>query len=222
MPNMDDSVISGSLPQSRLYQEAFALHGDSPAAVLWPRGRQALRFKALTQHFSGAGFSVLDFGCGLAHLKDDLDQRFADYCYIGADVVPEFVQAVRDKHPTAAVHLIRNYAELVEPVDHVVVSGTFNLVDGDSSAEYLAYVQGALQYLFGICRVSLAVNFMTDRVDFMQPGAHHVNVESMYRFMCDRLSPRLRIDQSYMPYEFTMVAFRNSGIVRPDNIYESV
>ena len=219
---MDESVSPGVRPQSRLYQEAFARHGDSPAAVLWPRGRQSLRYRALTQHFSGGGFSVLDFGCGLAHLKDDLDKRFADYRYIGADVVPEFVKAVREKHPTAAVHLIRNYAELVEPVDHVVVSGTFNIVDGDSCVEYLAYVQDALVHLFSLCRLSLSVNFMTDRVDFVQPGAHHVNVESMYCFMCDRLSPRLSIDQSYMPYEFTMVAFRNSGIVRPDNIYEPV
>jgi SAM-dependent methyltransferase len=169
MQYMTDSVIPRALPQPRLYQEALTVHGDSPAAVLWPRGRQALRSKALTQHFSIAGFSVLDFGCGLGHLKDDLDQRFADYRYIGADVVPEFVQAVRDKHPTATVHLIRNYTELVESVDHIVVSGTFNLVDGYSSAEYLAYILGALKYLFGICQVSLAVNFMTDRVDFMRP-----------------------------------------------------
>lgn len=219
---MDDSVRPGSRPQSRLYQEAFARHGDSPAAVLWPRGRQSLRFKALTQHFCGSGFSVLDYGCGLAHLKDDLDRRFADYRYIGADVVPEFVQAVRAKHPLAAVHLVRDYAELVEAVDHVVISGTFNIIDGDDGAAYLAYVQAALVHMFSLCRVSLSVNFMTDQVDFMQPGAHHVNVEAMYRFVRDSLSPRLRVDQSYMPYEFTIVAYRDSAIVRPDNIYEPV
>lgn len=219
---MIDSTTLEPTAQTRLYQEAFARHGDSPAAVLWPRGRQSLRFDALTRHFSGTAFSVLDYGCGLAHLKDYLDLRFSNYRYIGADVVPEFVHAVRAKHSVVPVHLVRNYAELVEPVDHVVISGTFNLIDGDISAHYLAYVQTALKHLFSICRVSLAVNFMTDRVDFMQPGAHHVNVESMYRFICEDLSPRLRIDQSYMPYEFTIVAFQDRGIVRPDNIYEAV
>ncbi len=217
---MNDSENQGLRPQLRLYQDAFARHGDSPAAVLWPRGRQSLRFKALTQHFQGSGFSVLDYGCGLAHLKDDLDRQFADYRYVGADIVPEFVSAVRTKHPDAVVHLIRSPAELTDPVDHVVISGTFNLVDGASSEEYLAYVQSALVHLFSLCRVSLSVNFMTDQVDFIQPGAHHVNVEMMYRFVRDRLSPRLQVDQSYMPYEFTIVAFRDCAIVRPDNIYE--
>lgn len=220
MLHMDDNVNSWSRPQSRLYQEAFARHGDSPAAVLWPRGRQSQRFKALTQHFGGAGFSVLDYGCGLAHLKDDLDSRFSDYHYVGADIVPEFVSTVRIKHRDAVVHLIESHVQLTDPVDYVVISGTFNLVDGVSSVEYLAYVQSALAHLFKICRVSLSVNFMTDQVDFTQPGALHVNVEDMYRFVRDRLSPRLHLDQSYMPYEFTIVAFRDSTIVRPDNIYE--
>ncbi len=208
------------IKQSRLYQEAFAKHGDSPAAVLWPRGRQQLRFEALTQHIKGAGFSVLDFGCGLAHLKDYLDMRYTDYSYIGADVVPEFIQSIRDKHSNAVAHQISDHTELVQSVDHVVISGTFNIIDGSSAKEYLTYVKSVLEYLYGICKVSLSVNFMTDKVDFMQPGAHHVNVNDMYNFMSERLSPRLKIDQSYMPYEFTVVAYRKDEIIRPDNIYE--
>ena len=61
------------------YQESFAMHGDSPAAVMWPRGRQELRFNALTKHFSNNNFSVLDFGCGLGHLKSYLDNHYSDY-----------------------------------------------------------------------------------------------------------------------------------------------
>lgn len=217
---MDDNENQELLPQSRLYQEAFARHGDSPAAVLWPRGRQAVRFKALTHHFKGSGFSVLDFGCGLAHLKDDLDNRFPGCRYIGADVVPEFIEAVRNKHPDATVYCIRSHSELTDQVDHVVISGTFNLVDGGSREQYLNYVYSALTHLFSLCRVSLSVNFMTDQVDFIQPGAHHVNVEAMYRFVRDKLSPRLQVDQSYMPYEFTIVVFRQSAVDRPDNIFE--
>jgi len=41
--------------------------------------------------------------------------------------------------------------------------------------------------------------------------------EAMYRFVRDNLSRRLTINQSYMPYEF--VAFKDSTIVRPQNIY---
>lgn len=202
------------------YREAYARHGDSPSAVFWPRGRQQLRFDALTRHISGDGFSVLDYGCGLAHLKPYLDTRFSRYQYCGADLVPEFVEAASRKYPDSQVRLVRSHDELSETVDHVVISGTFNIIEGGNAATYLAQVQDALAHLFGLCRASLAVNFMTDQVDYVQDGAHHVNVEEMYRFFRDHLSPRLLLDQSYMPYEFTIIALRNRGIVRPDNIYE--
>ena len=213
MPPLTRSDVLGQ------YRDSFAVHGDSPHAVLWPRGRQDLRFDALTRHFGQDGFSVLDFGCGLAHLKAFLDQKFVRYTYRGVDALPEFVAAAAAKYPEAQFQCVSSHQEIQGTVDHVVISGVFNIVVGESAAAYLATVQNVLEHLFSLCRVSLAVNFMTDQVDFMQSHAHHVNVMAMYQFFRERLSPRLILDQSDLPYEFTMVAFKDSTIVRPDNIY---
>lgn len=204
-----------------LYRKAFAEHGDAPAAVLWPRGRQDIRFEALTRHFGKGGFSVLDYGCGLAHLKRFLDARFTGVEYRGADLLPEFVDAVRAKHPDAQVQRVASHHDVRDPVDHVVISGTFNIVEGDDADAYLRLVQEALVHLFSLARVSLAVNFMTDRVDFRQDRALHVSVAGLAEFARQRLSPRIRIDESYMPYEFTLVALKDSTIVRPDNTYRT-
>lgn len=201
------------------YQHAFQKHGDSPAGVLWPKGRQALRFDALTSHIHKDSFSVLDYGCGLAHLKAYLDQYFRDVTYHGADIVPDFVNAVQQKYPRANAKLITSCKDLTDSVDHVIISGAFNIVDSGDAASYLASVQKTLKHLFKLCRVSLAVNFMTDKVDFQQAGAHHVNVEDMYRFIVGNLSGRLMINQSYMPYEFTCVVFKDTDILHPDNTY---
>lgn len=213
----EKKVLVSSLVEQ--YRNAFIANGDSPAGVLWPRGRQDLRFNALTQHFSGNGFSVLDYGCGLAHLKAYLDQRFDRYQYYGADLVPDFVETVRAKYPDAVVQLVQTYEEIKTPVDHVVISGTFNIIDASDRAEYLDHVQAALLHLFNLVRVSLSVNFMTDRVDFMQKHALHVNTSEMVDFVRSHLSSRLRVDESYMPYEFTLVALKDNEIIRPDNIY---
>jgi hypothetical protein len=204
------------------YRLAFAANGDTPAGVLWPRGRQALRFNALTRHFSGDNFSVLDYGCGLAHLKAHLDQYFSRYEYYAADLVPEFVDVVKTKYPDAIVQLVQSHTDIKKPVDHVVISGTFNIVDGADRDAYLQQVQAALIHLFSLARVSLAVNFMTDQVDFVQSGALHMSVEATTNFIRRQLSPRIRVDESYMPYEFTLVVLKNADIIRPDNIYEPV
>lgn len=202
------------------YQRAFAEHGDTPASVLWPRGRQTLRFDALTRHFVDREFSVLDYGCGLAHLKTYLDQRFSQYDYHGADLVPEFINAAAAKYPDAKLQLVQSHIDVSKPVDHVVISGTFNIIEGPDRTAYVKRVQAALLHLFSLARVSLAVNFMTDRVDFMQPQALHMNVETVTDFVRQHLSPRLRLDESYMPYEFTLVVFKDNEIIRPDNTYK--
>jgi cyclopropane fatty-acyl-phospholipid synthase-like methyltransferase len=215
--NKQKAVLGSSLVEQ--YRNAFAANGDTPAGVLWPRGRQGLRFDALTRHFSGNDFSVLDYGCGLAHLKAYLDQRFERYQYYGADLVAEFVEAVKVKYPSAVVQLVQSYDDIATPVDHVVISGTFNIIDTTDHADYLDYVRAALVHLFSQAQVSLSVNFMTNRVDFMQNQALHINASEMADFIRSNLSPRLFLDESYMPYEFTLVVFKDSEIVRPDNIY---
>jgi hypothetical protein len=216
MTNIDMPLPPSIVEQ---YQRAFEAHGDSPASVLWPRGRQALRFEALTRHFTGDGFSVLDYGCGLAHLKAYLDARFSRYEYYGADLVPEFIKTVAIKYPDAKLKLVRSYADVSEPIDHVVISGTFNIIDEPDRTLYIERVYAALSHLFALSRVSLAVNFMTDRVDFTQPQALHMNVEAIMDYTRRHLSPRLRVDESYMPYEFTLLVLKDSKILKPDNIY---
>lgn len=216
---MKKEEVTGVSNLVEKYQSVFAVHGDTPAGVMWPRGRQVLRFDALTRHFSGDSFSILDYGCGLAHLKAYLDQRYRQYKYYGADLVPEFVETVAAKYPDAQVQLVRSYADVSTPVDHVVISGTFNMVEGGDQCAYVKQVKDALLHLFNLASVSLAVNFMTDRVDFTQPQALHMNVEATVDFMRRCLSPRLRVDESYMPYEFTVVVLKDSEILRPSNIY---
>lgn len=216
MPSNEGLTTAGLI---QMYRNAFREHGDTPSSVMWPRGRQAQRFHALTQHFSREHFSVLDYGCGLAHLKSYLDQRFKGYKYFGVDIVPEFVDAVESKFPDARVQLISSFSDVSTSVDHVVISGTFNIIEEGNRTDYIRLVKSALLHLFRLARVSLAVNFMTDRVDFMQPHALHMNVEEMQDYVRHYLSPRLICDESYMPYEFSLVVLKDCEVIRPDNIF---
>jgi SAM-dependent methyltransferase len=217
---MAQKKITSDLIQQ--YQYSFAKHGDSPAAVMWPRGRQELRFDALTKHFSGSNFSVLDFGCGLGHLKDYLDKHYINYKYYGVDVVPEFVKWVSEKYVGIETQLINSYLDLLIPVDHIVISGTFNIIEGGDRLAYIKQVEDTLIHLFGLSRLSLSVNFMTDRVDFTQPDALHMNVEFITDFIRSHLSPRIIVNESYMPYEFTIITIKDNEIIRPENIYKKL
>ena len=202
------------------YRASHAMHGDSPSAVMWPKGRQDLRFRALTKHVDpDSPCTILDYGCGLAHLRDYLLAHGYRATYLGADIVPEFVEAGRQKHPESTFILVTGDGDTGTKVDHVVASGTFNIVEGDRDSHWSA-VRGALVRLFERCASSLAVNFMTDQVDFQQDGAFHVSPAEVADFVSHALSRRFTLDHSYMPYEFTVVVHRDDRILRPDNVFE--
>jgi cyclopropane fatty-acyl-phospholipid synthase-like methyltransferase len=205
-----------------LYRHAFQEHGNSSKALLDPKGRIALRFERLCASAIRSGMSVLDFGCGLADLKSFLEATVPSTTYFGVDIVEEFILENSRNYGAQHFKKIENFREIGDTYDAVIISGAFNLLYSENVDEHKKIVRDALAHLFDHARVSLAVNFMTDAVDYQQSRAFHQNVEEIYSFARDRLSPRLILDQSYMPYEFTLTLFKDQVVQRPENIYRSL
>lgn len=202
------------------YKEAYLEHGDSPSGVLWPKARQDIRFDALTRYISSkANFSLLDFGSGLAHLKEYLDLKYLNVIYSGVEMHDFFLEASKNKYPDCKFYNIDNPKQLNEEFDYVVSSGAFNLLYSDCELEHKQVVFKIIEDLFMISKVFCSFNFMSDNVDFKQEGSYHQNVAEILTFVRDKLSQRVSLDCSYMPYEFTITIWRDQGVQRPENIY---
>lgn len=194
-----------------LYRQSLAEHGDSAAAVQWPKGRQDLRFTALTRHLKAdTEGSLLDFGCGLGHLCEFMAQHFPNLEYAGVDILEDFVNAAKRRRPEDCFEVVQHPQDIPGQFDYVVASGVFNICFMEDRKENVAYLQNSLRTLFEKCRTFLSVNFMSDQVDFQQPGAYHQNVFELYQFCRAHLSPRLVIDQSDLPYEFTITVWKDT------------
>lgn len=206
-------------PVIELYRDAFRKHGNSPDAVLWPKGRQRLRFSSLTSHICKDGFSILDFGCGLGHLKSYLDTRFSDYRYSGMDLVPEFIIECRKNFPDSSFAQISGAGDVSGQYDYIVLSGVFNILYASDHEQHLLQVCNTIEHLFRNTGIALSCDFMTDKVDFQAPGAFHMNESALVNFVQNQMSSRYRIDHTYMPYEFSVTVYKDQRISRPDNIY---
>lgn len=202
------------------YQLAFEKNGVSPEAVLWPKGRQYERFSALLSHVkNNQPGSLLDFGCGLAHMIEYVNQMFPYLEYTGADIVPDFIKSNLERFPDSSFKLIKDATDITNVYDYIVASGTFNMLYVKDSATHQQIVFDYLTHLFSITRVYLSVNFMTDKVDYIQDGAFHQNVNTLLDFVQSKLSMRIVVDHSYMPFEYTITIFKDQEIVRPQNTY---
>lgn len=205
----------------KLYSESFKAHGDSPSAVQWPKGRQKERFDALCMNINGSKhFSVLDFGCGLAHLNDYLGSKFSSFEYTGVDLVDEFVQEDKKKYPDATFLSTDEFMTQSNRYDYIVASGTFNILYEKELLNNKKFILSTLKNLFERANISFAFNFMTDQVDFIQEGAFHINPLELYDYCRVSLSKRIILNQSYMPYEFNLIVWRDDTILRPDNMYK--
>ena len=203
------------------YSEAFEIHGDSPKSVMWPKGRQKERFNALMRFVPNKDkFSILDYGCGLAHLLDFLEENHKKYDYTGCDIVDDFIQHNLNKYKNSTFFNSHNQ-KIISKYDYIVVSGVFNILYTDDEIEHKNIVFETIEMLFKQTNKSLAINFMTDQVDFKSPTAYHQNIVELYEFCYNNISRRLNIDQTYMPYEFTITLFRNQEIQNAINIYKT-
>ena len=191
----------------------------SPSSVLMPKGRQDVRFASMCRNMKSSDFSVLDFGSGLGDLARYLHSHFGDVRYTGVDIVDEFVAAASKAYPADRFEKLTNYQDLDEKFDYVMIAGVFNSLYSENERVHKEYVFDVMRHLFGLTRDYMSVNFMTTAVDFQQPGAYHQNPAELCEFATRNLSSRWILDQSYMPYEFTLTIFRDAEIQRPENVY---
>lgn len=202
------------------YQKAFAEHGRSQSAVLCPKGRQRIRYAAMLKDFDLKGRTLLDYGCGLAHLHEYLVDISAQCQYRGVDIVPEFVADNAARFMDARFDLIAGVDDVVEPVDIVVASGVFNIqyVEDREANRQLVFAQ--LSRLFEVCKVGMCVDFLSDMVDFQVPGAFHISPMEVFDFARRNLGRRVVVDHSYLPYEYCVAVFKEEVISRGQGIYE--
>lgn len=205
-----------------MYKDAFSKYGDSNKSVFWPKGKQENRFEALCQKIDKREtFSILDYGCGLGDLYKFLDIKFDSFHYTGVDIVDEFVSFANEKYiDTSNAHFykINNSLEVIEDYDYIVASGTFNVLFKDTFEEHFEILKNTFANLFNKTNIYLAINFLNKDVDYIQDGAYHQDVIELYNFVVKHLSKRVIIDQSYMPYEFSIIIYKDQAI--NENIYQ--
>jgi hypothetical protein len=206
------------------YEASFRQHGNSPAALLTPKGKQALRFQTLLPVLTQPGMSILDYGCGLGHLLDYLNTHVPyPFAYRGVDMVKPFIDhcQVHHHHAHAGFDWVDPAAPVQVKADVVFASGVFNLLlDGGTEPTRL-YMEGRLAELFAAAGHCLVVDFLSEFVDYSQSAAYHPPVGRLLQFVMAQLSRRVVLRHDLLPYEYSLLIFKDQAINRPDNAYVS-
>ena len=194
------------------YRKRWEETGYSPSSLGWGKAKQSLRFQKMFERFDIAGKSILDIGCGFGDLNLYLNSRGGGYKYLGVDIVKEFIEEADRRYHTEQIEFAEgeflNY-EFSEKYDYCIESGIFNHVM--YNIDNYTYIEQVMKKAYDMCRCACIFDFRSDKVDYFEDGLFY-NDPSKILDMGYGLTKRVLLDNSYMPYEFMLVLYKDDKV----------
>ena len=187
------------------YRQLFFQYGVGPAVGQWSAEGQLFRFRKLSQIADLSGMRILDVGCGIGDLYPFLESLYRDIVYTGVDIVPELVEYAARTYP-AATFLC---ADLVsDPLDfrcdYALMSGVFNNRMSDPTLA----LQHLVRAVFAVCERGLAFNFISNRVDTIDPEMAYHDPLDVFRYCIENLSSKVVIAHHYERRDVAVYVYR--------------
>ena len=197
------------------YEACLAQFGDSHRGVDWPNAADAqTRYRIMLEIIRPSDprpLTLLDFGCGAAHLLDYLrSSGRSDIEYIGLDLSPAFIELSQQKHPTVqflCADVLRE--DIAFPrVDYVIMNGVFTEKRSQTFDAMFGYFGELLQRAYAAARYGVAFNVMSKHVDWERDDLFHVPFDLLAAFLRAKISRNFAFRSDYGLYEYTTYVYR--------------
>lgn len=76
-----------------------------------------------------------------------------------------------------------------------------------------------MKHLFGLCKKGLALNFLSDKVEYQTEHNHNSNPGQLLEFAFE-LSNHVVLRNNYMPFEFTLTIRKDAQIDRERLVFD--
>jgi SAM-dependent methyltransferase len=191
-------------------------YGDNYLGVGWTKKKEyadrryQIMLEVIRQN-APQQISLLDFGCGAAHLYEYiLAHRFDNIHYSGLDLSKKFLDLSRSKFPHTpyyCVDILNEHAEL--PIfDYIVLNGVFTYKGELSFEEMWTYFQALVSRVFRKARLGMAFNVMSKQVDWEREDLFHLPFDVLASFLTSSISRDFIIRHDYGLYEYTTYVYK--------------
>jgi len=198
------------------YETCLDRHGDSHLGVDWPKAddvqkRHRVMLEVIRPVSKGQTVSLLDFGCGAAHLNEYIvEQRLGHIEYAGLDLSEKFVRLSQNKFPSNqffCLDLLDENASL-PAFDYIVLNGVFTEKRELSFDEMLSYFKKLVSRVFAHATIGIAFNVMTKHVDWERQDLFHLPFDTLAEFLKKELTRNFVFRNDYGLYEYTTYVYR--------------
>ncbi len=198
------------------YEKCLEKHGDNHLGVDWPKIEDVdKRYRVMTEiHILGRmkkdRYSLLDFGCGAAHLCEYLKNNKIDiYDYNGLDISAKFISLCRKKFPALNFFV----ADVLEnnnlpQFDYIVMNGVLTEKRELSYEEMMSYFKKLIKAVFAKANLGISFNVMAKHVDWERDDLFHLPFDELASFLTKEISRNFVIRNDYGLYEYTVYLYR--------------
>ena len=202
----------------RHYENCLDTYGDTHKGVDWPKPEDAEnRYKVMLelQKFDPEPVlknpSVLDFGCGTAHMLEYMNKNgYHNWTYSGLDISPKFIEVCCVKFPEIKFYctdiLISELT--IEPADYIIMNGVFTEKRDLSFDEMFSYFIQMLENVFPLAKKGIAFNAMSKAVDWERDDLFHLPIDLLASFVTKKLSRNFIVRNDYGLYEYTTYIYK--------------
>ncbi len=200
------------------YEACLERHGDNHLGVDWPRKEDVIkRYRIMLElvRESKETISLLDFGCGAAHLYDYIIERgLTKIDYSGFDISEKYIALCKNKHPNTVFYcadILTNYS-VVPNFDYIVMNGVLTEKQSMSYEEMTAYYQSLLKKVFPLARKGIAFNVMSKQVDWERNDLFHLPLDEMAAFVTKNFGRHFIVRNDYGLYEYTVYLYHEAMV----------
>lgn len=174
-------------------------HLDHQAVHWGSAWGQQVRFEALIAPLAPLSGTLLDLGCGLAHLADHLEERGEAVAYLGLDLLPDMIARARERRPDLELALLEPDAAL-PPSDYIVASGIF----ATTPPELMAHI---IERMWSAARRAISFNALRLGAAQLDEGERAYSPAELIG-MVERLSPRWALRADHHPNDLSITVWR--------------
>jgi len=198
------------------YEDCLEKHGDNHLGVDWPKREDVdARYKVMLDivkiNEDKGNVSLLDFGCGTAHLLGYMKASNMDNIqYSGLDISQKFVDVAKQKYPDNdffCVDILDTESNLPN-YDYIVMNGVFTEKRELSFDEMWEYFTKMIAVVYEKCNKGFAFNVMSKHVDWERDDLFHVPYDLLGSFLCKNLTRSHVIRNDYGLFEYTVYVFK--------------
>ncbi|MBZ4036559.1 class I SAM-dependent methyltransferase [Flavobacterium sp. 17A] len=198
------------------YESCLEKYGDNHLGVDWPKLEDVdKRYKVMLDVIkfneeNNKEVSLLDFGCGTAHLLDYIQKNKMSINYSGLDISHKFIDVSKEKFPNHSFYCLDIFETetTLDNFDYIIMNGVFTEKRSLSYDEMWKYFCDLLKIIYKKASKGFAFNVMSKNVDWEREDLFHVSHDELTRFLCNELSRNYIIRNDYGLYEYTIYVFK--------------